>query len=99
MKHKQNAKVFKALCDEKRLAILEFLATGEKCACMIEAKLQISQSAVSYHMRILCQSGIVVGNHSGKWTNYSISEEGADRAKNLLSELTTMNEIIKDEAC
>ena len=33
--HQENAKVFKALCDPKRLAILEQLRSGEKCACVL----------------------------------------------------------------
>ena len=32
----ENAKVFRALCDPKRLAILEQLRTGEKCACVLQ---------------------------------------------------------------
>ena len=57
--HQKNAKVFKALCDEKRLAILELLRSGEKCACVLINTLGMGQSAVSYHMKILCESGIV----------------------------------------
>ena len=34
--HQENAKVFKALCDPKRLAILEQLRSGEKCACVLQ---------------------------------------------------------------
>ena len=33
--HQEDAKVFKALCDPKRLAILEQLRSGEKCACVL----------------------------------------------------------------
>ena len=45
--HQKNAKVFKALCDEKRLAILELLRSGEKCACVLINTLGMGQSAVS----------------------------------------------------
>ena len=34
-KYQEQAKVFKALCDPKRLAILEQLRSGEKCACVL----------------------------------------------------------------
>ena len=33
--YQEQAKVFKALCDPKRLAILEQLRSGEKCACVL----------------------------------------------------------------
>ena len=57
--HQEHAKVFRALCDPKRLAILELLREGEQCACMLMDRLGMGQSAVSYHMKILCESGIV----------------------------------------
>lgn len=84
-----DAKVFKALCDENRLMILELLRTGEKCACVLLQQLDISQSTLSHHMKILCESGIVTGRKDGKWTHYSIHPEGSRRAEQLLHQLIT----------
>ena len=86
--HAADAKVFKAFCDVNRLQILELLRSGEKCACVLLEDLQISQSTLSYHIKILCDSGIVVGRTEGKWTHYSISDQGSQKAKELLAELT-----------
>lgn len=88
----QHAKVFKAFCDDKRLAILEMLRNGELCACKIQEQLPIGQSTLSHHMKILCDSGVVVGRRDGKWIHYSISLQGSEYAIKLLAELTTMNE-------
>ena len=88
-----NAKVFKAFCDENRLQILELLQTGEKCACVLLEDLQISQPTLSHHMKILCESGVVVGRKEGKWTHYSISPEGAEAAQSLLKTLTTVTAV------
>lgn len=87
----QDAKVFKAFCDENRLKILEMLRSGEKCACKLLENLDIGQSTLSHHMRILCDSGIVESHSEGKWTHYSISEEGSQYAKMLLDKLTATN--------
>ena len=87
--HQQNARVFKAFCDPKRLAILELLRSGEKCACVLIEQLNMGQSAVSYHMKILCESGIVDSRQEGKWTHYRLSESGSQNALKLLQELTT----------
>lgn len=87
--HQKNAKVFKALCDEKRLAILELLRSGEKCACILIDRLRMGQSAVSYHMKILCESGIVTCRQEGKWTHYRLSDMGSKAAAELLLKLTT----------
>ena len=59
-KYQEHAKVFKAFCDPKRLAILEELRSGEKCACKLLEPLDLTQSGLSYHMKILCESGIVI---------------------------------------
>ncbi len=87
--YQEQAKVFKALCDPKRLAILEQLRSGEKCACVLQEPLDLTQSGLSYHMKILCDSGIVVSRQEGKWTHYRLSSSGRDYAIELLKKLTT----------
>ena len=79
-RHALDAKVYKAFCDENRLRILERLRDGEKCACMLIEDLGIGQSALSYHMKILVESGIVSTRQEGKWTHYSISAAGSASA-------------------
>lgn len=95
--YQENAKVFKALCDEKRLAILEQLRSGEKCACVLLEKLEMTQSGLSYHMKILCESRIVSSRQDGKWTHYQLSAPGRDHAVELLKKLATPN--ISQENC
>ena len=85
----EQAKVFKALCDPKRLAILEQLRSGEKCACVLQEPLDLTQSGLSYHMKILCDSGIVISRQEGKWTHYQLSDSGREYAIELLKKLTT----------
>ena len=87
--YQEQAKVFKALCDPKRLAILKQLRSGEKCACVLQEPLDLTQSGLSYHMKILCDSGIVVSRQEGKWTHYRLSASGRDKAIELLKKLTT----------
>lgn len=87
--HQENAKVFKALCDSKRLAILEQLRSGEKCACVLQEPMDLTQSGLSYHMKILCDSSLVVSRQEGKWTHYRLSETGREKAVKLLLALTT----------
>ena len=65
--YQEQAKVFKALCDPKRLAILEQLRSGEKCACVLQEPLDLTQSGLSYHMKILCDSGIVVSRQDSRY--------------------------------
>lgn len=87
--YSKDAIIFKALCDEKRLAILDLLRSGEKCACMLIDNLKIGQSSLSYHMKILCESGIVDSRQDGKWTHYKLSKIGSDFALKRLAYITT----------
>lgn len=86
--YKKQAIVFKAFCDENRLAILDMLRSGEKCACKLLEEMNIAQSTLSHHMKILTDSGIVVSRKDGKWTHYSISEHGSAAALRLLKVIT-----------
>lgn len=96
--HQENAKVFKALCDPKRLAILEQLRSGEKCACVLQEPMDLTQSGLSYHMKILCDSGLVVSRQEGKWTHYRLSEAGRDKAVKLLLSITTPD-VVQEGGC
>ena len=97
--YEERAKVFKALCDERRQRILELLRGGEKCACVLMEQMEMPQSSLSYHMKILCDSGVVNARKEGKWTHYSISEEGSKYAEELLEKLTEVNEDNENKCC
>lgn len=83
--HTDEATIMKAFCDEKRLRIMALLRGGEKCVCALFEEMSLPQSTLSYHMKILCDAGVVEGRQEGKWTHYSISAQGVRRASNILT--------------
>ncbi len=91
MDERKTALIFKAFCDENRIRILKMLRSGEKCACKLLEELNVTQPTLSHHMKILCDSGVVVGRKEGKWMHYSISEDGAKVALDLINEITSVN--------
>ena len=84
--YSEQARIMKAFCDENRLKILAALRGGEQCACKLLEHLEIGQPALSYHMKILVESGVVISRVCGKWTHYRLSESGAEHAVSLLRE-------------
>jgi len=54
------ATIFKALSDETRLHIIDMLSCNELCAADILASFNLSQSTLSYHMKILIDAGVVI---------------------------------------
>jgi DegV family protein with EDD domain len=89
--HHENAKVFTALCDVTRLRILEYLRNGEGHATCLQEHLNMGQSTLSHHIKILMEGGILTARKKGKWTYYSINESGSRYAAGLLKLLTTKN--------
>lgn len=90
-KNIQDVLIFKALSDEKRLSILALLRKGEHCACYLNEQLHLKQSALSYHMKILCSSGLVTARQQGKWTYYKINASGSAYAMERLKQITSLN--------
>lgn len=78
------SKNFKALGDPQRVAILLHLKNKEKCACELTEHFQMAQSKLSYHMKILCESGLVECWYIGKWTHYRLSISGCKRVAEML---------------
>jgi len=96
--HLDNARVFKAFSDEKRLTVLKMLQSGEKCACVLLEQLEIAQPTLTHHMKILVDSGIVTARKEGRWTHYSISAAGCENAAKLMKSLTAILKT-KNEGC
>lgn len=68
------AMIFKALGDDTRLKILSMLSSEHLCACKILESFHITQPTLSYHMKMLVDTGLVVAIKEGSWVNYSIND-------------------------
>ncbi len=70
------ADVFKALSDPTRLRLLKLLGGG-KCLCVnaLAKRLGVTQSAVSQHLRVLRQAGLVTGSRQGSFIHYALTED------------------------
>lgn len=77
-------KLFKAIADETRLHILQILTeNGRTCVCDLSEILKLTQSRLSYHLKILLDAGFISVEKEGKWNYYSANPE---KLKNILSE-------------
>ncbi len=92
MEYEKFAIIFKALSDETRLKIFEMLTGGELCACKILESFKITQPTLSYHMKALCSSGLVVARRDGAWMRYSINKAKFDEIKLLIESINIKNE-------
>ena len=85
--YERDSKIFKAFCDPNRLKILDILKSGEHCACKLLEILDVSQSTLSHHMKILTDSKIVNVRKDGQWSHYSLSREGLQFAIDYLDQM------------
>ncbi|GGH72304.1 transcriptional regulator [Compostibacillus humi] len=77
-------KKFKALADEKRLEIMyELCQRGKTCVCDLMEIFGVSQSKLSYHLKILLDANLIEKETKGTWNYYDINEK---EVNNLLSE-------------
>ncbi|MBU2494789.1 MAG: metalloregulator ArsR/SmtB family transcription factor [Bacteroidetes bacterium] len=88
-------KIFKALSDPNRLRILKALQTRVLCVCEIRELLDLANSTVSQHLKILKESGFIVEQKEGKWVNYLINQHPSDPRINTI--LTSLDFWINDE--
>jgi DNA-binding transcriptional ArsR family regulator len=81
------ANIFKALADPARVAILATLArtSHEVCVCDFTSGLNLNQSTVSHHLRLLKEAGLVNSVRRGTWGYYSLSSDARARLEAALA--------------
>lgn len=88
MKYTEFARVFKAMSDEKRLMIINMLSKGSLCACKILEQFDFTQPALSQHMKVLVEAGLVSGIRIGNWMHYSLVKEKYEEAVTFIKQIT-----------
>ena len=64
---------FHALSDPLRVNVINSLRKQEMCVCDLCAQLEVSQSKLSFHLRVLKDAGLVRARPQGRWTYYSLN--------------------------
>ena len=84
------SEIFKVLSVETRVKIIEMLKTqGPLGAKDIGATIGITTAAVSQHLKILKQAGLVRSERKGYWIPYSIDEKAMENCRQILNEVCT----------
>ncbi|MBD1382162.1 ArsR/SmtB family transcription factor [Metabacillus arenae] len=72
-------KKFKALADKKRLQILnEIVKRGSVCVCDLSDVVEMPQSKLSYHLKILLDASLIIKTTKGTWSYYELNEKEAN---------------------
>lgn len=68
------AQILKLLGDRTRLTIVRLLQYKECCVCELVDIFQMSQPAISQHLRKLKDAGLVKETRKGQWIYYSLNQ-------------------------
>ena len=79
--------IMESLSDPIRVNILELMMGGEICVCDIVKVTGLSQSKISYHIKILKDSGLISDRQEGRWVYYKLDLEVLSDIKNWMGNL------------
>ena len=79
--------IMESLSDPIRINILELMMNGEICVCDIVKVTGLSQSKISYHIKILKDSGLISDRQEGRWVYYKLDLEVLSDIQNWMVNL------------
>jgi DNA-binding transcriptional ArsR family regulator len=80
-------RIFRALSVEKRREIVRLLAEQTLCVGALSHRLGISAGAVSQHLRVLRDAGLVEPDRRGYFTHYSLAADAAEHCRAVMQSL------------
>ena len=91
-------RVFEALASTTRRKILAYLGDSEMTAGEIAGRFEISKPAVSQHLSVLENAGLVAREKRGQFVHYSIIEENlANTLNSYVQQVCPVSRSIKRE--
>ena len=92
----EKIKIFKAIGDETRVKILILLSNRNICAKGIAKHLEISEAAVSQHIKILKEANIITGYKEGYYMLYHINEGIFNKCVSFINSISDTENILND---
>jgi DNA-binding transcriptional ArsR family regulator len=81
------AEILSALAHPNRIRIIEYLGKEVRCNCELAPALDLEQSNLSRHLKILVQAGILISWKEGLRVNFKVAD---DRTFRILDSVATL---------
>ena len=91
--------LFQAFADSYRAQIVELLRNQEICACDIAEYLGITQSKLSFHLKILRKANLIQGRQEGRWIYYRLNLQQFIVLEQYISEFRRFSPILPARIC
>jgi DNA-binding transcriptional ArsR family regulator len=92
-------RIFKALAADARIRIVQLLKGRALCVGALATRLNVSQAAVSQHLRLLRDADLVVPERRGYFIHYRLNEKTIAKWKNAAERLLSVEEPKAPSAC
>lgn len=83
----QAQQLLRALAEPIRLRVVQALQQGERCVCDLTGDLDLAQSKLSFHLRVLKDAGLIQARQEGRWIYYRLEPGSLLALRHWLSEL------------
>jgi ArsR family transcriptional regulator, arsenate/arsenite/antimonite-responsive transcriptional repressor len=90
---------FHALSEPLRIRTIEYLQQRELCVCELCELLDISQSKLSFHLKVLKTAELVHTRQEGKWIYYRLNLAQFILLEQYLSEYRRLSPILPARLC
>lgn len=76
--------LLQAVADPVRWTVLAALSRGPLCVCSLQEHVPVAGNLLSYHLRVLREARLVTTSRRGRWVDYALAEDAADRMATAL---------------
>jgi ArsR family transcriptional regulator len=66
---------------------MEALGEGERCVCELTSELELAQSKLSFHLRVMREAGLISSRQQGRWMYYQLQPTALLRLRDWLDQL------------
>ncbi len=67
-----------------RWRLLAALAGGTRCVCQLQPVAGVTAPALSHHLKVLREAGLVVAARRGRWIDYTLATDAIERLHDAL---------------
>lgn len=78
------AALLSTVADPNRMTILKLLADGKACVCTFKAHIPIAPSLLSYHLKVLRDAGLIIGERRGRWVEYELVDGALEHLRRAI---------------
>ena len=88
----QAQRLLRALAEPIRLRVVQALGNGERCVCDLTSDLDLAQSKLSFHLKVLREAQLIHGRQEGRWMYYRLEPSALRLLRDWLGQLAAASQ-------